>query len=56
MLSKCYGSNKNVTKGWFLKLNKDLEHLQKFCELLIQFSLFQALRVRDWDSRFSMFS
>ena len=23
MLSKCYGSNSNVTKGWFLKLNKD---------------------------------
>ena len=22
MLSKCYGSNRNVTKGWFLKLNK----------------------------------
>ena len=24
MLSKCYGSIRNVTKGWFLKLNKDL--------------------------------
>ena len=23
MLSKCYGSNRNVIKGWFLKLNKD---------------------------------
>ena len=23
MLSKCYGSNRNVTKCWFLKLNKD---------------------------------
>ena len=23
MLSKFYGSNKNITKGWFLKLNKD---------------------------------
>ena len=23
MLSKCYGSNWNVTKVWFLKLNKD---------------------------------
>ena len=23
MLSKCYGSNRNVTKGWSLKLNKD---------------------------------
>ena len=23
MLSKCYVSNRNVTKGWFLKLNKD---------------------------------
>ena len=23
MLSKWYGSNRNVTKGWFLKLNKD---------------------------------
>ena len=23
MLSKCYGSNRNVTKGWFLKLNRD---------------------------------
>ena len=24
MLSKSYGSNRNVIKGWFLKLNKDL--------------------------------
>ena len=23
MLNKCYGSNRNATKGWFLKLNKD---------------------------------
>ena len=23
MLNKFYGSNRNVTKGWFLKLNKD---------------------------------
>ena len=23
MLSKCYGSIRNVSKGWFLKLNKD---------------------------------
>ena len=23
MLSKCYGSNRNVINGWFLKLNKD---------------------------------
>ena len=23
MLSKCFGSNRKVTKGWFLKLNKD---------------------------------
>ena len=23
MLSKYYGSNMNVSKGWFLKLNKD---------------------------------
>ena len=23
MLSKCYGSNRNITKGWCLKLNKD---------------------------------
>ena len=23
MLSKCLGSNMNVFKGWFLKLNKD---------------------------------
>ena len=23
MLSKCYVSKRNVTKGWFLKLNKD---------------------------------
>ena len=23
MLGKCYGSNRNVTKGWFFKLNKD---------------------------------
>ena len=22
MLSKCYGSNRNVIMGWFLKLNK----------------------------------
>ena len=24
MLSKCFGSNRSVFKGWFLKLNKDL--------------------------------
>ena len=30
-----------------------LEHLHKLGELLVQFTLFQALRVRDWDSRFS---
>ena len=23
MLSNCYGSNRNVTKGWFLKLKND---------------------------------
>ena len=23
MLRKCYGSNRNVIKGWFLKLKKD---------------------------------
>ena len=23
MLSKCYGSKRKATKGWFLKLNKD---------------------------------
>ena len=23
MFSKCYGSTRNVFKGWFLKLNKD---------------------------------
>ena len=23
MLSKCFCSNRKVTKGWFLKLNKD---------------------------------
>ena len=23
MLSKCFGSNRDVFKGWFLKLNKD---------------------------------
>ena len=23
MFSKCYGSNRNATKGWFLKSNKD---------------------------------
>ena len=23
MLSKCYGSTRNVFKGWFLKLNKN---------------------------------
>ena len=24
MLGKCFGSNRSVFKGWFLKLNKDL--------------------------------
>ena len=24
MLSNCFGSNRSVFKGWFLKLNKDL--------------------------------
>ena len=33
MLSKYYGSNRNVTKGWFLKLNKDLILEMTICHL-----------------------
>ena len=31
-----------------------LEHLQKFGELLIQFSLFQVLRIQNWDNGFNL--
>ena len=33
MLSKGYGSNRNVTKGWFLKLNKDMVLEMTICHL-----------------------
>ena len=33
MLSKCYGSNRNVTKRWFLKLNKDPVLEMTICHL-----------------------
>ena len=33
MLSKCYGSNRNVIKGWFLKLNKDPVWEMTICHL-----------------------
>ena len=33
MLSKCYVSKMNVTKGWFLKLNKDLVLEMTICHL-----------------------
>ena len=33
MLSKCYGSNRNVTKGLFLKLNKDPVLEMTICNL-----------------------
>ena len=32
---------------------KFLEHFHKLCELLVQFILLQALRVRNWGSGFS---
>ena len=33
MLSKCLGSSRNVLKGWFLKLNKDLVLEMTICHL-----------------------
>ena len=33
MLSKLYGSNRNVTKGWFLKLNEDPVLEMTICHL-----------------------
>ena len=33
MLNKCYGSNMNFTKGWFLKLNKDPVLEMTICHL-----------------------
>ena len=33
MLNKCLGSNRNVLKGWFLKLNKDLVLAMTICHL-----------------------
>ena len=33
MLNKCYGTNMNVTKGWFLKLNKDPVLEMTICHL-----------------------
>ena len=33
MLSKCYGSNRNVTKSWLLKLNKDPVLEMTICHL-----------------------
>ena len=33
MLNKCYGSNRNVTMGWFLKLNKDQVLEMTICQL-----------------------
>ena len=33
MLSKCYVSKRNITKGWFLKLNKDLVLEMTICHL-----------------------
>ena len=33
MLSKCYGSNRSVLKGWFLKLNKDPILAMTICHL-----------------------
>ena len=31
MLSKCLGSNRNVFKGWFLKINKDPDLEMTIC-------------------------
>ena len=33
MLSKCFGSNRNVFMGWFLKLNKDPVLAMTICHL-----------------------
>ena len=33
MLSKCFDSNRSVLKGWFLKLNKDLDLAMTICHL-----------------------
>ena len=33
MLSKCFGSNRKVAKGWFLKLNKDMVLEMIICQL-----------------------
>ena len=33
MLSKCHSSKRNVTKGWFLKLNKDPVLEMTICHL-----------------------
>ena len=33
MLSKFYGSNRNDTKGWFLKLNQDPVFEMTICHL-----------------------
>ena len=33
MLSKCSGSNRNVTMGWFLKLNNDSIFEMTICHL-----------------------
>ena len=33
MLSKCLGSSRNVSKGWFLKLNQDPIWEMTICHL-----------------------
>ena len=33
MLSRCFGSNMSVFKGWFLKLNKDSVLAMTICHL-----------------------
>ena len=33
MLSKCFGSNRRVFKGWFLKLDKDPVLAMTICHL-----------------------
>ena len=33
MFSECYGSPRNVFKGWFLKLNKDSVLAMTICHL-----------------------
>ena len=33
MFSKCYGSTRNVFKGWFLKLKKDPVLAMTICHL-----------------------